>query len=191
MRNWVNYARFGVTLKRLAVLLTIAAAAIGLVMFAIPAFAVKDFKALSTATSTAEGVLLATGAAALDAAAAGTFKSLLAPSGKRITGLKSFQALAYSVHKSYTLWFLAAAKLLSSFSIALESEQLQPNYYANTLAILVWIAALASAFSSAILLLSRPQAAVKAESARAMKARGVGLLIFLLGAILAFYLSAF
>ncbi len=189
MRNWMDYLRFGGMLKKVTVLLVIAIAAIALAMATKPAFAVKDMRSLSTATAVAEGALAAAAAAASATAAGGTVKSLVARSGRRITGLVAIQALAYSVHKNYTLWIIAAAKFLSALSIALETDQLQPNYLANTLAIAVWIGALGSAVSAAILLSSRPGETIRAESARTSKARIVGFVIFLIGVALAFYLA--
>lgn len=167
----------------------VAIAAIAVAIATTPALAMKDMRALSTATATAEGVVAAGAAAAAGTAAGGTVKSLVTRSGKKITGLGSLQALAYSLHKSRTLLIIAAAKFLSAISIALENDAFQPNYWANTLAVVVWIGAIGSAVSAGIVLSSPPGETGRAESARVSKALIVGFVVFLIGVALAYYLA--
>lgn len=149
----------------------------------------RDSRALSAATATAEGALLTGAAAAADTTAGGTVKSLLSRSGRRVTGLGALQALSYGIHNSGTLWLIAAAKFLSALSIALETDAFQPNYLANLLAVVVWVAAFGSAVSAATLLSTRPEESMRAESARVTKARVVGFVVFLIGLAAAYYLT--
>jgi hypothetical protein len=176
-------------LKKVTFFFVLIIAAIAFAIVTIPAFAMRDSRSLSTTTSTAEAILLAGAAAATDTTAGGTVKSLLSRSGKRVTGLGSLQALAYSFHKSGTVWLIAAAKFLSAISIASENAALEPNPLANTLAVIVGVAAVGSAASSAIVLLTRPPDSLKAESNRVWKARSVGFIVFLVGLAAAYYLT--
>jgi hypothetical protein len=176
-------------LKRITLFLIIAITAFAFAMATTPAFAMRDMKALSTVTATAEATLLAGAAAAADTTAGGTVKSLVSRSGKRVTGIGALQALSYGVHNSGTIWLMAAAKFLSAVSVASENQALQPNYLANILAVVVWVAAIGSAVSAATMLSTRPKESMKAESARVTKARVVGFVVFLIGLAAAYFLT--
>jgi hypothetical protein len=189
MRNLRDYSCSEGSLKKVTFFLVLLIAAIGFAIATTPTFAMRDMKALSTATATAEGVLLAGTAAATGTTAGGTVRSLFSRSGKRITGLGALQALAYSVHKSGTLWLIAAAKFLSAISIVSENAALEPNSWANILAVVVWVAAVGSAVSAVMVLSTRPGESMKAESARVSKSRVVGFIVFLVGMVVAYYLT--
>jgi hypothetical protein len=180
-------------LKKVTLLLIVAIVAIGFAIATTPVLAMKDMRGLSATGAAAEGVVATGAAAAAGTAAGGTVKSLYTPSGKRITGpdraIHSFQALAYSVHSSRTLYIIAAAKILSAISIALENDAFQPNYWWNMLAVGVSIVAIGSAVSAALVLLTPPKIGEKAETGRIRQTWIPGIVVILIGVALVYSLG--
>jgi len=190
-------------LKKVKLLLIVAIAAIAIAFVTTPAFAMRDMGAQNAAAATAEGGLLAGAATAASSAAGGTVKSLFSRSRRkggrviveRVTGTRALIAISYGAHNSGTLWFMTAAKFLSALSIVLENGEFQPNYLANILAVVVWVAAFGSAVSTLFLLLTKSDEktdsveSMKAESARLTKSRFLGFVVFLIGLAVAYYLT--
>lgn len=175
-------------LNKFAVVSIIVLAAIAFAVAAKPVSAVKDFRTLSTTVDTAEGVLAGGSALASGTLATGTIRSLVRRTGKPVKGLEAVEAFVFSVSGkgSYTLWLIAAAKLLTAIATVFEYSAV--GYVTTTIATIVWLGVIGSAIAAVFLLLTKEELGIS-ENMRVMKARSLGLVVFVIALIATIFLS--